>query len=318
MEQDHGHTKPIVLNVPNIGPTRIYLWTTTPDASVRGRPAGEHKAQIILPGSPRGSRQLLDTREIPTALLGYSPLFGVFTAWQAELHADSGYSKNMQFREETLERGRALGWAVGEIRTTQMGPEVRMAVHPLHLARYLEAMCDADSRHLRGDERRAFLLLRAPTPQTLAAPPAQEPEGERERERIVTARLQRSSGFGRMVLAEYSGACAVCSLQLSIVEGAHIIPVHDPRSRDERWNGVCLCPNHHALYDSRIMRIDGSATVRVEQEDIGVLRQLNLLHGYDEEVRPFIDRPIHVPSFAQSDLALRDRWLAAFQTVFIG
>jgi|SRR5438046_1932233 len=90
VDHDRGHMKPIILKIRGIGRIRIYLWTTTPDASVQGRPAGEHKAQIILPGSPRGSRQHLSLVDMPTALLGYSPIFGVFTAWQAELHSDSG------------------------------------------------------------------------------------------------------------------------------------------------------------------------------------------------------------------------------------
>jgi len=249
--------------------------------------------------------------------MGYSPLFGVFTAWQAELHADSGYSKNLQFREEVLDRARSLGWAVGDIRTTQQGPEVRVAVHPLHLARYLSAMRDADARLLRGDERQAFMLLSAPSAELPEPTEVQPAEAERERERILTVRLSRSSGFSKMVLDEYTNACAVCSLQLSIVEGAHIIPVHDSRSRDESWNGICLCPNHHTLYDSRIIRIDGGAIIRVADEDINLLRQLNLLQGYDDAVRPFIDQSINLPRFAQSDIQLRNRMLQAFQSVYL-
>lgn len=119
-----------------------------------------------------------------------------------------------------------------------------------------------------------------------------------------------------MILAEYSNACAVCSLQLSIVEGAQIIPVHDQRSRDERWNGICLCPNHHTLYDSRIVRIEGTATIRVVNEDVSLLRQLNLLQGYDEAIRPFVDQPIRLPRFAQADQHLHNHLMEAFQIVY--
>ena len=51
---------------------------------------------------------------MPTALLGYSPLYGVFTAWDASLHFESGYSKNLQFKEELLEDCIVSGWAVGD------------------------------------------------------------------------------------------------------------------------------------------------------------------------------------------------------------
>lgn len=312
---DFGHTKPIILDVPDVGLIRIYLWTTTPDASVQGRPLGEHKAQIILPGTPRGSRQVLDLKDMPTALLGYSPLFGVFSTWQAELHADSGYSKNLQFREEVLELGSLFGWSVGETRATQLGPEVRMAVHPLHLVRYLSAMREADAQRISGEARRAFMIRRAPRSQILPATESVTATTERERVRITTTRLSRSSPFGQMIREAYGKSCAVCSLQLSIVEGAHIIPVHDPRSRDECWNGVSLCPNHHTLYDSRIMRIDGSGVVQVAEEEVSILRKLNLLQGYDQALKPHIGHPIQFPLFAQTDPHLRSRLLQAFETV---
>jgi putative restriction endonuclease len=134
----------------------------------------------------------------------------------------------------------------------------------------------------------------------------------------MSSRLSRSSRFAEQVLADYGNACAVCSLQLSIVIGAHIIPVHDQRSVDERWNRICLCPNHHSLYDSRILRIDREATVRVSNEDINLLRDLNLLGGYDDELRPFADRRINLPQFFSSNETLRNRMLNALHTVFLG
>ena len=140
-----GNTKPIEVQIPTAGRHRIYLWTTTPDQSTTGRPSDEHKAQIILPGTARGSRQILLNGDMTTALLGYSPVFGVFTAWQVERHLDSGYSANLQFKEGLLANGAAFGWAVGAPRRTQSGPEVRVAFHPVHLRHFLRLLRDADA-----------------------------------------------------------------------------------------------------------------------------------------------------------------------------
>lgn len=88
--------------------------------------------------------QRLNLNGMPTALLGYSPLFSVFTAWDASLHFESGYSKNLQFKEKLLERCRVNGWAVGDLRRTDNGPEVLVAVHPTALATLFT--CDGRSR----------------------------------------------------------------------------------------------------------------------------------------------------------------------------
>ena len=58
--------KPALLRVPDIGRIRVYLWTTTPDQSTSGRPEGEHKSQMIIPGTQRGSVQHLDLDNTPT------------------------------------------------------------------------------------------------------------------------------------------------------------------------------------------------------------------------------------------------------------
>lgn len=312
-----GHTKPIVLEVPNLGSVRIYLWTTTPDRSVAGRPPGEHKAQIILPGTARTSRQQLRVGDMTTALLGYSPVFGVFTAWQAELHRDSGYSKNLQFREELLANAAAFGWAVGDPRQTESGPEVRVSFHPVHLSHYLQVLRDADANHLVGEARKAFFILRRPNRVPDPTPASQESLVQQERRKVMSARLHRDSAFSRRVAAEFGSSCAVCSFQLSVTEGAHIIPVHDDRSTDDIWNGVCLCANHHRLYDNRILRITGEAIVQENSEEVAVLRELNLLTGYDSLITPFLARPIRLPRSYNGNFDFQERFHGALQLMDI-
>src|SRR5438105_3012177 len=95
--------KPVVLQVPDIGRVRVYLWTTTTDESKKGRPEGEHKSQIIIPGTKRGSRQHLLIDATPTFVMGYSPFFGVFVVWEAVRHQDAAFSKNLQVKANLLE-----------------------------------------------------------------------------------------------------------------------------------------------------------------------------------------------------------------------
>lgn len=314
---DLGHTKPIIVSLPGAGVFRIYLWTTTPDASAQGRPAGEHKAQVILPGTPRGSTQRLDLKEMPTAMLGYSPLFGVFTAWEARLHSESGYSKNLQFKEEPLEECLVSGWAVSAPRRTDNGLEVRVAVHPLHLGLYLRTMAEADALHIYNEERRQFFVSRRPLiageEQPSGAQPLDSSNGPRPR--ITSTRLRRLTAFGQNVLSEFGQTCAICQTQLRVVEGAHIIPIHDERSRDEVWNGLCLCRNHHRLFDLRIVRLDFEGVVGVQDDDISYLRRLNIIGGFETAIQPFVGQPIRLPNFFNRNARLRSQFLNALFTM---
>ena len=313
---DLGHTKPMVLDVPGYGLVRVYLWTTTPDASSQGRPAGEHKAQIIIPGTPRSSRQHLDLADMPVALLGYSPVFGLFTTWLAELHHDSAYSKNLQFKEALLEEAVQYGWAV-DVRKTDAGPEVRVAVHPVHLAQYLTVMRGADQAGLTGEKRKVFFHANAPKSPLLLDSEELDSLTPLERRRVLTERKERDRKFAAKVRTAFRETCAVCGLQLNIVEAAHIIEVHDPRSRDELWNGISLCRNHHRLFDHHTLQIDPSGKVLCSKEVIGFLKLAGRLQGFEHCLEPYLDHSIRFPDYWTNDAAQRKKFQQALEARFV-
>lgn len=70
-----------------------------------------------------------------------------------------------------------------------------------------------------------------------------------ERRRIVTSRAERNSEFREKVL-QRDKFCQVCGCGNQIIlEAAHIIAVEDFGSDDEQ-NGICLCRNHHKMFDA--------------------------------------------------------------------
>lgn len=77
----------------------------------------------------------------------------------------------------------------------------------------------------------------------------EEPSAAAERARRASNSLIREARFGRTVVEAYGGLCAMCGLNLGLVEGAHIYPVSAPNSPDKTWNGLALCGNHHAAFD---------------------------------------------------------------------
>lgn len=85
----------------------------------------------------------------------------------------------------------------------------------------------------------------------------------RERARQACTRAVRRRAFTDEVVAAYGGRCAMCGLNFGLVDAAHIDPVEAAGSVDEVWNGLCLCPNHHRLFDAALVWVDpATGTIR--------------------------------------------------------
>jgi putative restriction endonuclease len=256
--------------------------------------------------------------------MGYSPLFGVFVVWEAIRHQDAAYSANMQVRVELLEQAIQDGWAVDRPRRTQQGPEVRAAVHPSQLHRFMKLSIEADTEDLIGADRQAFLLAGAPDldtldlPSRIAAGETIELEDiERARVEATGTRLKRAMHFSKHVLGQFDHRCAVCQVQLTILEAAHIIPVHDSKGSDEVWNGIALCRNHHRLFDRRILLIDSAAFVRANDETLTVLKETGHWGGYQETLGCYRNKILKcLPRFFDKDLGLTRRMLRALKYTY--
>jgi hypothetical protein len=79
------------------------------------------------------------------------------------------------------------------------------------------------------------------------------------RVRKAATMLVRDARFSRDVLNAYGGECALCGLEIPLVQGAHLYPASAPGSPDDVQNGVALCPNHHAAFDRHLIWIDPSS-----------------------------------------------------------
>jgi len=82
------------------------------------------------------------------------------------------------------------------------------------------------------------------------------PESPAERVRRSAQVLVRDARFRERVIGAYDGLCAMCGLDLGLLEAAHIYPASAPGSFDEIWNGLALCRNHHAVLDRHLVWVD--------------------------------------------------------------
>lgn len=308
-------TRPALATIPDFGRGRFYLWTVTHVES-SDRPADEFKIQLILPGQTRGDRGDLKLDAVPTFLLGYSPDFGVFVAWEARCHADFSYSKAVQVQENLLSEARRTGWAVASPRTMRGSggnEEVRVACTSGNLLHLMRQFHQADASGLQGDEREAFLLESTPNISVVPATAMPTTPAETIRRRIVLERIARDHRFAPLVCAQYNFACAVCSTQLNIVEGAHIIPACEPQGLDEVWNGVSLCPNHHRLFDAKVYVIRPTLKIAIDNDAVEFFRECNRSNGLDDVLLRYAGSQIRKPTFFGRDRTLTSHMKRALE-----
>lgn len=101
-----------------------------------------------------------------------------------------------------------------------------------------------------------------------------------------TRRALRALDFSNRVLGAYRNRCAMCGVQLQLLDGAHILPVAESGSTDETANGVALCALHHRAYDKGLITFDTDYTVHLSEARIQELRDA----GVDGKLTAFRDQ----------------------------
>jgi putative restriction endonuclease len=113
---------------------------------------------------------------------------------------------------------------------------------------------------------------------TPAVRPGAETPTPPERRQVTTTRIIRDTEKSRRVKQRYDYTCQICGTRLDTpagpyAEGAHIKPLGVPHNGpDIESNILCLCPNHHALFD------DGAIALADDFTLIGANPQRTLEH----------------------------------------
>ena len=113
----------------------------------------------------------------------------------------------------------------------------------------------------------------------------------------TVVRVVRDTKLANDIKALYNYECQVCGTAIPTrsglyAEGAHIKPVGSPHEGDDNTNNLlCLCPNHHVMFDKGSFSIDddytllGSVSGTLRVHDKHTINQENLkyhrnTHGY--------------------------------------
>jgi putative restriction endonuclease len=85
---------------------------------------------------------------------------------------------------------------------------------------------------------------------------------ETKRSYVTILRIIRDTRISREIKDLYNYTCQVCGIMISLrdikyAEAAHIKPLGQPHGgQDTKDNVICLCPNHHVMFDKGMFTID--------------------------------------------------------------
>ena len=262
---------------------RVYIWNLTPGG--RNRPLDEWRIQVT------GVDQFLLEENGKTLILGWEGQRGVFAGFDPHKHSGPvGYSPSIQLRERSLDAAARDGLAVHN----KGNDELAVAFRPDFLATY---MANAERLHQCGEFESEIDLLKRIGSDVANVDDADMlgMVAEPRRYAVVAARRAlREIGFRNRVLGAYGYRCAMCGIQLRLLDAAHILPAAHPDSTDGTDNGVAVCALHHRAYDRTLVTFDARFRTHANDAVIERLAAENEdggLAAFRRNLRPILSLP---------------------------
>ena len=280
----------------------IYIWNLTHGG--QNRPADEWRIQVT------GVRRFEPELGGKTLILGWWDDTGVFAGFDLSQHiGDFGASPSIQLREAALYQAVVAGFAPHN----KGNGELAIAFRPDFLPTYIENL---ESLHGCGQANREIEILRqlGQDPESLNDAEIGEDIAEPRRYAVVSTRKAlREIDFRDRVLTAYGQRCAMCSVQLRLLDGAHILPAAHPDSTDSTNNGVALCALHHRAFDRALVTFYPDFRVHLNGGMVEELKATDHAGGLDDfesTLRPILDLPPDkkdrpAPHFVEAANALR-------------
>ena len=132
----------------------------------------------------------------------------------------------------------------------------------------------------------AFNTEDATCPNTLSNSDSNIWPSERARKKYSVLQRQRDARFHHAVLEAYGYQCAICRTGIEeVLQAAHLhgFEVADTDlDADKAEHGICLCANHHLMYDRRLIDIDiVHGTICIHDDNIKNMPWYSEFQKYD-------------------------------------
>ena len=201
-----------------------------------------------------------------------------------------GHSPSIQVREDALDRAAVDGFAVHN----RGNGELAVAFRPDFLPAYIGSL---ESLHDCGHAEQEVALLHdiARRAEDVDDADVEATVDQTRRYAVIaTKRALRQLDFRGRVLSAYRHSCAMCGIQLQLLDAAHILPAAHPASTDGTDNGVALCVLHHRAFDDSLVTFDAAFRTHVNEASVDALRNANRdggLQAFREALRPVLGLP---------------------------
>lgn len=262
----------------------VYIWNLTHGGGA-ARPAHEYRIQIT------GISAFQNLPNERTLILGWSEDFEAFAGFDYRRHdGPLSASPSIQISRDSLRAAQLRGFAPN----AKGNGETAIAFRSDFAAAYVDHLV---ALHDTGAVQAETTLL-----ERISEDPAAVADNEiaatiapaRRVDIVETRRAVRDAQFRSRVLAAYGNRCAVCGVQLRLLDAAHVLPVDQPGSTDGTNNGIALCTLHHRAYDRALITFDAGYAVLVNKKQIGELTSLSLaggLHQFQAALKPNLILP---------------------------
>lgn len=217
----------------------------------------------------------------PVIFLGYFPDLNIFTAWNPRMLTERINQKqvvSVYSRFSVMARAKEMGVAVYKDSNDQIIPSFK----PEYIGLYLE---NIDEFHLFEEPTLRKLVEQADMEEQVEEGSVGSVDIEGKKFVVTHARLKRDPHFRKKVLDAYDHRCAICGIQLELVQAAHIIPHSETKGTDEVDNGICLCTLHHDAYDRGLIYINEEYVIELNSSKVSYLEKIKRDGGY----RKFVD-----------------------------
>jgi putative restriction endonuclease len=269
---------------------RIYIWNLSHGGGAQ-RPADEYRIQITGLPEIGGSQQFVPEIGGKLAILGWWEDVGVFAGFDYNFHRGPlGRSPSIQIRDDALRAAHANGFAPHN----RGNGELAIAFRPNFIGTYFDNL---EALHKSGEAPLEIEVLHelGENPQAVAEEEIEQKVAPERKFAIAsTKRALRETDFRERVLAAYGHQCAMCGMQLRLLDAAHILPVNAPGSTDETSNGVALCTLHHRAFDRSLVTFDGEYKTYFDEdqaEEFARTGHQGGLQDFRKALRPLILLP---------------------------
>jgi putative restriction endonuclease len=258
---------------------RVYIWNCTHGGGAK-RATDEYRIQLtgVVPNVVSG---------VTTLLLGWHNGYGVFVGFDIAMHkGQDAKSPSIQIKEAALADAHLNAFSIYE----RHNNEIAVAFRPEF---WVEYALNSKSLHRTGKAVKDLSLLNSLNTITDAQIESVKTKNRQTIIRQIAIKY-RAYDFRRRVLGAYSHRCAICGVQLDLIDAAHIIPVFDATSTDETTNGVALCKLHHAAFDRNLVSFDEHYKIEVNKEEVARLKHHGKsagLNGFKKQLKTALILP---------------------------